>query len=63
MPSRSSAATIASERLTIRWDAGEVIVEVIGRPGQDSMSGEAFESTVVVTWKGRTLHGGGRVLH
>lgn len=55
--------SVDRHRFTTRWDAGEVIVEVIGRPCQDSMSGEAFESTVVVTWKGRTLNGCGRALH
>jgi uncharacterized membrane protein len=46
-----------------RWDAGELIVEVIGRPCRDSMSGESFEATVVVTWGEQTLRGCGRALH
>jgi len=48
---------------TTRWDAGELIVEVIGRPCHDSMSGESFESTVVVTWGRQILRGCGRALH
>ena len=48
---------------TTRWDAGELIVEVIGRPCRDSMSGELFEATVVVTWGKQTLKGCGRALH
>lgn len=46
-----------------RWDAGENILEVIGRPCRDSMSGESFETEVIVNWKGRTLRGCGRALH
>jgi len=46
-----------------RWDAGELVVEVIGRPCRDSMSGESFEATVVVTWGERILRGCGRALH
>jgi len=46
-----------------RWDAGELIVEVIGRSCRDSMSGESFEATVVVTWGEQTLRGCGRALH
>jgi putative lipoprotein len=46
-----------------RWDAGQLSVEVIGRPCRDSMSGESFEATVVVTWGERTLRGCGRALH
>ncbi|WP_298832366.1 hypothetical protein [uncultured Piscinibacter sp.] len=48
---------------TSRWDAGELRLEVVARPCSDSMSGEAFESEVVVTWQGRTLRGCGRALH
>jgi putative lipoprotein len=55
--------SVDRDRSSTRWDAGEVVVEVTGRPCRDSMSGEAFESTVVVTWKGRSLHGCGRALH
>lgn len=48
---------------TTRWDAGELILDVTGRPCRDSMSGESFESEVVVTWGERTLRGCGRALH
>jgi uncharacterized membrane protein len=54
---------IDQEARTTRWDAGELIVEVIGRPCRDSMSGESFEATVVVTWGEQTLRGCGRALH
>jgi membrane-bound inhibitor of C-type lysozyme len=46
-----------------RWDAGELTLELIGDPCNDSMSGEAFETKVVVTWQGKTLRGCGRALH
>ncbi len=36
-----------------RWDAGELIVEVTGRPCRDSMSGEIFETEVSVHGRGR----------
>jgi putative lipoprotein len=55
--------SIDSEARITRWDAGELILEVIGRPCRDTMSGESFESTVVVTWGERTLRGCGRALH
>ena len=54
---------VDSEARTTRWDAGELVLEVSDRPCRDSMSGEAFESTVVVTTKTETLHGCGRALH
>ncbi|MGB5613934.1 MAG: hypothetical protein WBM67_14900 [Sedimenticolaceae bacterium] len=43
-----------------RWDAGEIRLEVIGRPCRDSMSGESFETEVIVHWQGSTLRGCGR---
>jgi uncharacterized membrane protein len=46
-----------------RWDTGELIVEITGRPCRDSMSGEIFESEVSVQWQGRMLSGCGRALH
>jgi putative lipoprotein len=55
--------TVDAEARTTRWDTGELILEVIGRPCRDSMSGEAFESTVVVNWGDRILRGCGRALH
>ena len=48
---------------TARWNAGALRLEVVARPCRDSMSGEAFESEVIVTWQGRTLRGCGRALH
>ena len=45
--------TIEQETRTTRWDAGELIVEVIGRPCRDSMSGESFQATLIVTWVSR----------
>jgi len=50
------------ERGTTRWQAGELIVDVTDRPCRDSMSGESFEATVVVTWGERTLRGCGSAL-
>ncbi|MGB5613156.1 MAG: hypothetical protein WBM67_10920, partial [Sedimenticolaceae bacterium] len=46
-----------------RWDLGELIVDVMGRPCRDSMSGELFDTEVSVQWQGRTLRGCGRALH
>lgn len=46
-----------------RWDAGEIILEAFGRPCHDSMSGELFETEVIVHWQGLTLRGCGRALH
>jgi putative lipoprotein len=46
-----------------RWDAGEIILEVIGRPCRDTMSGESFDAEVFVYWQGRALRGCGRALH
>lgn len=54
---------VDSDARTTRWEAGELIVEVIGRPCRDSMSGESFESTVTVTWRRQILRGCGRALH
>ena len=55
--------TMDREARTTRWDAGEIVLEVIGRPCRDSMSGESFETQVRVRWRGRTLRGCGRALH
>lgn len=55
--------TVNKETHTTRWDAGELFLEVSGRPCRDSMSGESFESTVVITTRTETLHGCGRALH
>ena len=55
--------TIDHEARRTRWDAGEILLEVIGRPCCDSMSGESFETEVNVHWRGRTLRGCGRALH
>ncbi len=48
---------------TTRWDAGDMIVELTGKTCHDSMTGEPFETTVVVIWNGQTLRGCGRPLH
>ena len=48
---------------TTRWNADGFQLEIIGRPCSDSLSGEAFKSTVTVTWHGQTLRGCGRALH
>ena len=52
----------AAARTTV-WDAGQISLKVIGKPCRDSMSGEQFESTVIVTTGKKTLHGCGRALH
>jgi putative lipoprotein len=48
---------------TMRWNGDEFQLEIIGHPCSDSMSGEAFEATVIVNWHGQTLRGCGRALH
>lgn len=55
--------TLDPESRRTRWDAGELVLEMIGLPCRDSMSGEQFETRVVVTWRGQTLRGCGRALH
>ena len=52
-----------NEARSTRWDTGELTLELIGYTCHDSMSGEAFETTVVVSWQGKTLRGCGRPLH
>ena len=56
------APTVAGARTTYRSFSGtEALVVVIDRvPCNDTMSGELFASTVVVTFEGTTLHGCGR---
>ena len=48
---------------TTLWDAGTLKLEVSGVRCYDSMSGDEFESTVVVYWGERVLRGCGRALH
>ena len=55
--------TVDRESRRTRWDAGEIVLEVVARPCRDSMSGESFETEVNVHWQGRTLKGCGRALH
>ena len=50
-------------RRTTLWDAGALKLEVSGASCYDSMSGDHFESTVVVYWEERILRGCGRALH
>ncbi len=52
-----------AEKMTTRWDAGDLQVEATIAPCRDVMSGEAFESRVAVHWQGQTLRGCGRALH
>jgi uncharacterized membrane protein len=54
---------VDQEAGSTRWNAGEPMVKDIGRPCRDSMSGESFEATVVVTWGEQTLRACGRALH
>jgi putative lipoprotein len=51
------------DKRTTRWVAEEFQLEITGDPCSDSMSGETFESTVILTWHGQTLQGCGRALH
>lgn len=55
--------TMDRELRRIRWDAGEVVLEVIGCPCRDSMSSELFETEVSVRLQRRTFKGCGRALH
>ncbi len=54
---------VDGEKRTSRWDTGELVLEVTGRPCTDSMSGDAFESRARVWWQGRQFDGCGRALH
>lgn len=55
--------SVDRETQTTRWDAGELVVQVVGRPCVDTMSGERFPTEVTVHWGKRVLHGCGRALH
>jgi uncharacterized membrane protein len=48
---------------TTRWIADEFQLEIAGHRCNDSMSGETFESTVILVWHGQTLRGCGQALH
>lgn len=50
------------QRLT-RWHDEQLDLSIRARPCIDSMSGERFESEVLLRWQGRTLRGCGRALH
>jgi len=56
-------SVIDNQARSARWDAGDLILEITGKPCRDTMSGEQFESTVNVTTKTATLRGCGRALH
>lgn len=47
----------------VRGEGRELTILIEGRPCQDTMSGEEFESTVTVILDDRTLSGCGRALH
>jgi uncharacterized membrane protein len=51
------------DALTTRWVVEGFQLEIIAHRCNDSMSGETFESTVIITWHGQTLRGCGRALH
>lgn len=51
------------DKRTTRWNTDDYQLVIVGQPCNDSMSGEAFESTVIFTWQGKTLRGCGRALH
>jgi uncharacterized membrane protein len=51
------------EKHTTRWNDDEFQLEISAQRCNDNMSGEAFESTVTLTWHGQTLRGCGRALH
>jgi len=56
-------SVIDNQARSARWDAGDLILEITGKPCRDTMSGEQFESTDNVTTKTATLRGCGRALH
>lgn len=51
------------DKRATRWNTDEFQMEIIDHRCNDSMSGEAFESTVIIHWQGQTLRGCGRSLH
>jgi len=48
---------------TTRWDADEFSIEISATPCQDSVSDEAYESSVTVYLNDQALRGCGRALH
>lgn len=48
---------------TTHWNAQDLKIKVSGKPCQDDMSGESFESSVIVYWNDQQLHGCGKALH
>jgi uncharacterized membrane protein len=46
-----------------KTEAPEMTVTILGEPCEDTMSGELFESTVMVVLDGQSFHGCGRALH
>jgi len=56
------AVTDQTRKMT-RWDAGDVQIEITAEMCHDTMSGESFDSRVVIHWRGQVLRGCGRPLH
>jgi uncharacterized membrane protein len=46
-----------------RWDAGDLQIEITAELCHDTMSGESFDSRVVIHWQRQVLRGCGRPLH
>lgn len=56
------AVTDQGRKMT-QWDAGDLQIEISAERCHDTMSGESFESRVVIHWRGQVLRGCGRSLH
>ncbi len=56
------AVTDQGRKMT-QWDAGDLQIEITAEMCHDTMSGESFDSRVVIHWEGQVLRGCGRPLH
>lgn len=63
LPPPQENSEAGETRYVARGDGGEIVVLLRGRACRDSMSGESFDTQVVVTLEGRILQGCGRALH
>ena len=63
LPDPETDASARTTRYRIDQTGQELMLTISGEPCSDSMSGEAFESSVEVVLNGKILRGCGRALH
>ncbi len=63
LPEPSADQDARTTRYRTRAEGHDLILVLRGEPCQDTMSGESFDTTVLVTLDGRELVGCGRPLH